>query len=212
MGKLFRNIVGLAFVAASVAMAGADRQSQQLHCQKVAPQVANCRAAIKTLAGWGGSVEDFVDVRSAKVALVTGKSTKRSKYAAQATTTLARYYPVLLTNRAGQSSTLRFMSQNYELASMAIADQVNQFIRSAEVKTTIDLSETGWSFSYAESGNIAGGQTTVPHGAWIFAGLFGGMGLVLLGWPWLVSRFWPWWQMRRMNPKLRSMLESDRGL
>jgi hypothetical protein len=199
----------LAFVAASVAMAGADRQSQQLHCQKVAPQVANCRAEIQTLEGWGGRVEDFADVRSAKVAKVTGKSTKRSKYAAQATTMLAHYYPVLLTDRAGKSSTIRFMPQNSEPASMAIADQVNQFIRSAEVKITIDLSETGWSWSYTESGNIAGGQTTVPHGAWIFAGLFGGVGLVLLAWPWLVSRLWPWWQMRRMNPQLRSMLESQ---
>ncbi len=68
MGKLLRNIVGLVFVAASIVMAGADRQSQQLSCQKVAPQVANCRAAIKTLAGWGGRVEDFADVRSAQVA------------------------------------------------------------------------------------------------------------------------------------------------
>jgi hypothetical protein len=212
MGKLFRNIVGLACVAAGIASAGADRQSQQLHCQKVAPQVANCRAAIKTLAGWGGSIENFADVRSAKVALVTGKgkSTQRSKYAAQ-TTTVTYYYPVLLTDRAGKSSPIRSMSQNYEPASMSIADQVNQFIRSAEMKTTIDLSETGWSWIYTESGNITGGQGPVPHGAWIFAGLFGGIGLVLLSWPWWVSRFWPWWLMRRMNPELRSLLESQEG-
>jgi hypothetical protein len=25
----------------------------------------------------------------------------------------------------------------------------------------------------------------------------------------LVSRFWPWWLLRRMNPQLRSMLESQ---
>jgi hypothetical protein len=68
------------------------------------------------------------------------------------------------------------MSQNYEPASMSIANQVNQFLRSAEAQITINLSETGWSWRYTESGNIAGGQTTVPHGAWIFAGLFGGIG------------------------------------
>jgi hypothetical protein len=211
MGKLLHNIVGLAFVAAGIAMAGADRQSQQLHCQKVAPQMANCRAEIKTLAGWGGRVEDFVDVRSAKVALVTGKSTKRPKYATQATTTVARYYPVLFVDRFGRQSKMSYVSQNYEPAATAIANQVNQFLRSAEVATTIDLSETGWSWSHTESGKIAGGQTAVPHGAWIFAGLLGGVGMVLLSWPWLVSRLWPWWLMRRMNPELRSMLESESG-
>jgi hypothetical protein len=205
MGKLFRNIIGLAFVAASVVMAGADRQSQQLHCHKVAPQVANCRAEIKTLVGWGSRVEDFADVRSAKVTLVNAPLTNSET----GSETIVKLYPVFLIDRAGHKSELSSIAQNYEPAATAIADQVNQFIRSAEVKTTIDLSEMGWSFSYTESGNIAGGQTTVPHGAWIFAGLFGGVGLVLLGWPWLVSRLWPWWQMRRMNPQLRSMLESQ---
>jgi hypothetical protein len=197
MGKLFRNIIGLAFVAASVAMAGVDRQSQQLHCQKVAPQVANCRAEIKTLAGWGGRVEDFADVRSARVALVnaTRRSwNKQSGYSPEKPTG-ERYYPVFLVARSGKQS--RLVYSNYEAISNDVADQVNQFLKSGKPTTTIDLS--------AVSGSI-------PHGAWIFAGLFGGMGLVLLGWPWVVSRLWPWWQMRRMNPQLRSMLESDRGL
>jgi hypothetical protein len=204
MGKLFRNIIGLAFVAASVAIVGADRQSQQLHCQKVAPQVANCRSEIKTLAGWGGSVEDFADVRSAKVGLVNAPLSDSETSAV----TIVKLYPVFLIDRAGNKSQLEYISQNYEPISTKIADRVNQFLRSAEPKTTIDLSGTGWSWNYTESGNISGGQGTMPHGQLIFGLLFGGAGMLLLSWPWL----WPWWRMRRMNPQLRSMLESDRGL
>jgi hypothetical protein len=194
MSKLLRNIVGLAFVAAGIVMVGSDRQSQELHCQKVTVSVANCQAQVKTLVGWGSSVQDFSDIRQAKVGLVNAPLSDSETSAV----TIVKMYPVFLLDRAGNKSQLENIPQHYEPISTTIAAQVNQFLRSTQRSTTINLSGIGWSWNYTESGSISGGQGTVPHGELIFGGLFGAVGMVLLGLPWL----WPWWQMRRMNPKL----------
>jgi hypothetical protein len=127
------TIAGILFLGAGIYALGSYPQKQQLNCQKPGTNVANCQMEIKTWAGWStndpDSQQQYVGIERARVNSET-ISTKEGKS--------KKLYSVYVVSGYDGKQIKRTAGEDIFI-DLEIADRINQFLRSSQTITSIDL-------------------------------------------------------------------------
>jgi hypothetical protein len=196
MSKLLSTILGIAFLSCGTILIGSYPRSAQLICQKVQTHIADCRTEVNTIAGWGASgIDQYMEIRQAKVALVTAKRARSRTKTSFSTTTygnfqIVKLYPIFLTDRTGHKFKLEKVIQHHEPTAHRIVDGINQFIQSSQTEIIIDLN-SDWPENSNKENNI---QQQIVGQHIILGSILSFMGVLLLLLPWL----FPWLKERSL--------------